>query len=108
MSLLWVAQQIKAAREAAGDEGPRLLRFNPKPPGVIRDGSATQAVLVFLQKNPRRYYCHQEIAAATGRTKVAIDWALIYLFQQELIDRVPDDARSSRYLRYRIKKETPK
>ncbi len=77
-------------------------RYNPRPPGVIREGSATDVVLAFLRNHPRRFFCHYEILSATGRSKVAVDWALIYLKNQDLIECVPDSIRNSRYLRYRI------
>ena len=49
MSLAWVAEQIRAVREASGELGPNLIRFNPNPPGMVRPGSATDAVLAHLR-----------------------------------------------------------
>lgn len=43
MSLAWVAEQIRAVREASGELGPNLIRFNPNPPGMVRPGSADSA-----------------------------------------------------------------
>lgn len=106
MSLAWVAQQIRTIREASDALPPSLIRFNPRPAGVIRDGSATEEVLRFLRHNPKRFYCHHEIQSGTSRTKVSIDWALIYLRQQALIECVSDSYRNPRFLRYRIKELT--
>jgi hypothetical protein len=101
MSVAWIASQIQSMQVDA----PNIVRFNPRPPGVIREGSATDAVLAHLRAHPARFFCHHEIVAATGRSKVAVDWALIYLKDQGLIQCVSDAFRNSRYLRYRIVKE---
>lgn len=98
----WVANQL--IRMADGRQAMKLEvpRFNPRPAGVIREGGATDAVLTFLQSNPKRFFCHHEIQTATKKTKVSIDWALCYLRAQMLIEVTSDDGRNVRYNRYRL------
>lgn len=102
MSLAWIAAQIQAAREAGAFEPPPLVAFNPRPPGVAIEGSATTAVLDFMRQHPRRFFTHHEILRAVGRSRVSVDWALIRLRSWGLVESVPDAGRNSRYLRYRI------
>lgn len=101
MSLAWVAEQIKTAMDAANAR-PQLIRFNPRPPGVIREGSATDAVLLYLKANPRRYYTNGQLMEATGKSHAAVSWALLYLRDKGLIHSIPDDERNALYLRYCI------
>lgn len=60
-------------------ELPGERNFNPRPPGVPVQGSATEVVLGFLRENPERWFTHQEIMHRVQRTKPAVDWALIRL-----------------------------
>lgn len=96
----WLANQILAASSRNGlrIEAPR---YNPRPAGVIRDGSATQAVLVFLRQHPKQFFSHFQIVTATGRSNKSVNWAMLFLRSQNLVDCVPDAQRNSRYLRYR-------
>lgn len=99
--IAWLVAQAQAA--AATPPPPE--RFNPRPLGVIRDGSTTQLVLVFLQARPHQLFPHWQIVSAVGRSKVAVDWALAFLRQQGLVDAIPDRGRNARYFRYRIKRD---
>ena len=101
----WIANQLIRMADGRSAMKVEITRYNPRPPGVIREGGATDAVLTFLQSNPRRFFCHYEIAAGTNKTKVSIDWALCYLRAQNIIETTTDDGRNARYLRYRILKE---
>lgn len=101
--------------EAAAAELSRLnpqktKRHNPRPPGVPRPGSASACVVEYLRSitglrtkaqvvigvNQVRKAAEQE--PLSGK---AIDWALLYLRNQDLIQAVGDGARNPRYLRYR-------
>jgi hypothetical protein len=77
--------------------------FNPKPAGVIRQGSATEAVLQVLQGAQGQFLTHSQIQARTGRTQKALSWALLYLHSHGHIQRAPDDSRNGRYYRYSAK-----
>ena len=101
----WLAQRIAAAANRDLDETPEAPRFNPRPPGVIRDGSATQGVLQFLEKRKGCFFTRVQIVAATGRTERAVDWALLFLKAQQKVKAVEDTNRNPRYLRYGIAKE---
>lgn len=103
----WVANQLIRMADGRSSMKLEIPRYNPRPPGVIREGGATDCVLTFLQSSPRRFYCHHEIQTGTGRTKVSIDWALCFLKSQHLIEVTSDDGRNSRYNRYRLA-ATPK
>lgn len=101
MSTAWIAQQLlQQAGRRRGGLPVELPRYNPRPAGVIREGSATAAVLMVLQQR-RLFLSHHQIVAATGRSGKAVDWALLYLRQLGLVEVVPDASRNSRYLRYR-------
>lgn len=91
---------------ASGAQAPR--RFNPKPRGVVQHGSATDAVLRFLTERSGVFFTHAQIVAHTSRTVKAVDWALIFLRDQGLIEAVPDAQRNPRYRRYRApRKDSP-
>jgi hypothetical protein len=97
ISLAWQMYRLPKAE-------PKLARFNPRPAGVIRAGSASDAVLKYLQENGGfRTEC--QMLWATKRSHSAISWACLYLIRQGLIEARPDTARNSRYLKYRAKRE---
>jgi len=99
--LAWMSQQLALVEP----EQPPARRYNPRPPGVIRPGSATEAVLEFLRAHPGRFFPHHRIVAGAGRSKVATDWALAYLREQGLVEAITDSIRNERYLRYRATKQ---
>lgn len=80
---------------------PVPAHFNPRPPGVIRDGSATEEVLLFLRSYPDRHYTAGALMKLTDRSHAAVSWALIYLRQQGLVETCPDDYRRTGWLKYR-------
>lgn len=81
--------------------------FNPRPPGQIQPGSATDAVLTYLRSNPERWHTRAAVIRETGRTAKAVDWALLYLRSQSLVVCLASDARNSRYLIYRNRRVEP-
>ena len=95
-SMGWITDQL-ATRFAEPLSQPR---FNPRPPGVIRPGSATQAVLNFLRENPARHFSCFDLCRHTQRSLKAVNHACLYLKAQQLIAAYPDSARNPRYLRY--------
>lgn len=97
----WITNQLIRMADGRSAMKLEVQRYNPRPAGVIREGGATDAVLTFLQKHPRRFFCFHEIKMATGKTKPAIDWALIYLKSLGMLECVSDEARNPLYLRYR-------
>jgi DNA-binding response OmpR family regulator len=104
----WLASRIIAAANRDLEEGASAAsqRFNPRPPGVIRDGSATQAVLEFLAKHPGRFFSHPQIVAATSRSPKSVDWALLFLRAKKKVRAVPaNSAHSNNYLRYSVAQE---
>lgn len=103
-SLAWVVAQVQISSQ---EPRPRPHRFNPRPPGVIRPGSATEAVLEFLREHPGRFFRHSQIVQGCGRSKVAVDWALAYLRELGLAEAIPDPLRNARYMRYRIVRSGP-
>lgn len=96
----WTAFQLLAQTVRLTPEPRR--RHNPRPPGVIRDGSATESVLALLETQPRRWWTHGQVMALTGRSTKAVGFALLYLRQLELVDVEPD-GRNARYFRYRFR-----
>lgn len=103
MSTKWVTQQILSIKRDA--EPPR---FNPRPAGIMRPGSATEAVHQYLLGRPGRgWVLRQQIVAGTHRSGKAVDWALIFLRHVGLIESSKDPERA-RYLRYRsVRKPRP-
>jgi hypothetical protein len=98
MSMQWLSTQLMQA----GTHGLQLNqpRYNPRPAGQIRPGSATQYVLDFLRARP--YWCtYSFILVGTGRTAKSLDHALLYLRALDLVECVADEARNPKYLRYR-------
>jgi hypothetical protein len=84
---------------------PTAARPNPNPPGTIHAGSATHAVLTYLRtvrSTSDRWLCRAQLVIATGRSAAAVNWALLYLRQLDLIETVPDGRRVG-YLRYRAR-----
>lgn len=104
----WAAHFSQLTNRPGPNTGLNLTmpRYNPRPAGVIRPGSATQAVLALLQAHPGRWFTHFQIVQATGRTQKAVDWALLFLKGRGLIGTTSDDGRNSRYRRYAIAKST--
>lgn len=99
----WMSHQLRMAERFS--EPTSQARFNPRPPGVIRPGSATQAVLDFLRQHPGRHWSHSEIVNQTGLSPKSVDWACIFLRSKGLVICFPDSARNPRYHRYGIPKE---
>ena len=105
MSAAWMVDQLTliAEKRQAGLD-LQVPRYNPRPAGVIREGSATAAVLALLEATPQRWWEFRHILNAIGRTDKATCWALLYLRSRGLIECVKDDGRNARYLRYRSAK----
>jgi hypothetical protein len=103
-SSAWMAAQLTLISERRQQGGLNLqsARYNPRPAGVIRDGSATAAVLIFMTSRKGVFLTHAQIVKGTGRSAKSVDWALLFLRSQELVECVPDAARNPRYLRYRV------
>lgn len=83
-------------------EQAKPTAFNPRPPGAPIEGSATNAVLAFMRKNQRIWFTHKALVHHTGRSRVAVDWALIRLRSWDFVETC-EDPRSPRYFRYRLK-----
>lgn len=78
---------------------PTQKRFNPRPPGVIRKGSASEAVLLFLASSPG-FKTEAQIRWQTDLRHSKVSWACLYLRQIGAIRGVSDSTRSNRYLKY--------
>lgn len=91
-----VRQILEAARRQQ-----KPARYNPRPPGVIQPGSASDLILRILAGNPGRFFTAQQLIRETGRTHAAVSFALLYLRDQGRIEAFPDASRNPRFLRYR-------
>jgi hypothetical protein len=96
-TMFYLAQELLALRKP----GPKQKGFNPRPPGVIRDGSATRAVMAELVHCYPAWRTQSQLCWTLKRERGAVQWALRYLQQLELIQSVPDAVRNPRYRRYR-------
>lgn len=92
-------QQLAAAR--AGTPFKRKTP-NPRPAGVVRPGSATDQVLQLMRAHPNRRWRRAQLLMLTGHTESAIDWALLYLRHQGLIEAEQAPGYAPRTLRYRL------
>ena len=103
MSTDWMAKQLMAvgATQRHG-LGLTIPRYNPRPKGVICEGSATHAVLLFMQQHPNVFFTLSQLMHHTARTKRSVDFAVIYLKRTHVIEATPDTVRSPRYLKYRL------
>ena len=103
--VVWVAEQILAATARHSERPAGLPRYNPKPPGQLQPGGATEVVINFLAKHPGTFFRHSQIHAHCKQySRAAVDWALIRLRSWGAIETTPDDSRNPRYLRYRLVK----
>jgi hypothetical protein len=102
MSADWMAGQLirMADGRAMKLEQPR---YNPRPPGVIREGSATDAVYQVLHANPKRFFTCGELMNRTKRSHAAVSWALIYLRDVLHVVETTSDSRQGNWLRYRFR-----
>lgn len=100
-SVDWMVGQLNTRVEPE-----KSKNINPRPPGVIRPGSGTDVLLRFLRCAPGRWFFHNELVLALGRSKGEIDWALLYLVQHRLVDsRMTDLPGRKPVLRYRLQVE---
>lgn len=99
MSAEWMAQQLSRMSHSR-PTAPDIPRYNPRPAGVIRPGSATNLVLALLCKRRPAFLTHHQIMDQTKRTTKAVSWALIYLRAQGYVE-ITGDGRNARYQRYR-------
>lgn len=97
----WMVGQLDGRQE---EEGTR--HNNPRPQGVIRPGSGTDVLLRFLRQAPRRWFFHSELILALGCSKGEIDWALLYLVREGLVEsRFTDLPARKPVSRYRLRKD---
>jgi hypothetical protein len=100
-SMRWIAAELARGLASRYPEPTSQPRFNPRPPGVIREGSATWTVLNFLAVNPGKYWNCYQLCQRTGFSIKAVNHACLFLRKQELIQTCPDP-RNVKYLRYAI------
>lgn len=93
LSLAWQCARIPPVEA-------KPVRFNPRPPGVIREGSTSDLVLKYLcEAGGFKTEC--QILWKVRRSHSAVSWSLLYLIRQGLVEARPDAVRSSRYKKYR-------
>lgn len=79
-------------------------RFNPRPAGVMIEGSATVRVLKALREVFPNALPHHELIRRSGTTRGAAAWAICFLASRGLIEKLGHPGHS-RYMRYRCKPE---
>lgn len=77
----WTTRMLLASTADA-----KRVRYNPRPAGQVQSGSATAEVLRILQTHCNRRWRRSQLIAITGRSESAVDWALLYLRAQNLIE----------------------
>lgn len=104
----WLAHQLLALGEQRERVEVSPPPFNPRPAGVIRDGSATETVLEWMRtRDPAAWWTRGQIMAGTRRTEKSVNWALLYLRSEGYIECIPDGSRNPQYLRYRATRALP-
>lgn len=84
MSIEWTTRQISGIQRLVDPP-----RFNPRPQGIVRPGSASDAILQYLRTNAGRSFYRRHLITATGRTRKSVDWALLFLVAIDLVETVP-------------------
>jgi len=109
MSTAWVTPIIQSPLQRLLQPAPEPTRFNPRPAGVIRPGSTADAVLQLMRSQPERLFWRHQLIHITGRTRKAVDWALIFLESTGHIEAV-DNGRSPRAgsKQFRLPRPKPK
>lgn len=102
MSFEVMARQLESVASRQRGLGLQVPRFNPRPAGVLQEGGAAKAVLVFLQQHPDRFFTFAQIVAHTKRTPKSLDWACIFLRSLGYVECFKGDERNSRYRRYKL------
>ena len=100
-AMLWIV--LQSTKETPGTSPPRLI--NPRPPGVIVEGSSSDNVLAFLRQDFKLKTRSEIIQSLNNLSEHSVNWALIYLQRRKLIKWCPDPTRNIRYGRYRAMKE---
>ncbi|MFZ6813561.1 hypothetical protein ACO0K3_03770 [Undibacterium sp. Rencai35W] len=96
----WIV--LQCTKGTTGTKPPE--RFNPRPEGVIVQGSASDVVLAYLRTD-FHFKTRSQIIQDLQISEHRVEWGLIYLMRRKLIKRVEDSARNSRYGRYRALRE---
>ena len=91
-----------ALRQLTQGSKPATQRFNPRPPGILQSGSATNAVRDFLTSKPGQFMTTAQIIWGTGRTNKSVDWGLRMLRSLNMLEMRRDD-RSDRNWKYCLK-----
>lgn len=101
MSTHWMAGQLSRMADGRNAMPLEIPRYNPRPPGVIREGSASHAIVAFLHSNPGRFFCEGDFIRQTGRSRASITWALHYLTGIGVLSAI-NDGRHARHQKYRM------
>lgn len=100
----WMAGQLVRMSDGRSAMRLELPRDNPRPPGVVREGSATDDVLRVLSEHPTRYFTYGELRTrCPSHSHAALSWGLLRARRFGLVLVLGDESRNARYLRYRIK-----
>ena len=99
-STVALLQQAATANARAKGE-PATSRYNPRPAGVIRRGSATHLVLQVLANRQSQWLTRERLVWHTRCTRKSVDWALIYLRARGLVDMTTDLVNGQQ--RYRLR-----
>lgn len=99
MSLQWVTTEIMRCRSQVMEP---VSKHNPKPKGVMLEGSSTAIVMRWLKGRPSWvWWSRSSIRAGTGLTRGSVDWALIFLATTGRIDVQAHPGGHPRKTRYR-------
>ncbi len=82
---------------------PFLARHNPRPPGSIITGGASDLIMALLRACYPEARTEKELVAATGKGRGSVSWALQSLINMNRVKSIADYRRNGLYLRTRAK-----
>lgn len=100
MTMLWLAQHLVRATRSVSGKAKKPSTFNPKPPGSMLAGSATDRLLRCMATAPDAWWSYHELAERVSGG--SFGWSLLALQRRGHIEASANDSRNPKYLRYRI------
>lgn len=107
MSVDWMAGQLALLRRV--ESNGSIRRFNPNPPNQMKENSITHTVYRLFTEHPTRFFAKHQVVECIEPSRPdikniykAVDWALIFLRSQGIVEAVIDSRRNTKYNRYRL------
>lgn len=103
----WIAHLLSTLRRL--EKKGSIRRFNPNPPNQFKENSITHDLFLIFTAHPSRFFAKHQLIELVEPSRPdikslykAVDWGLIFLRSQGVVEAVIDSRRNSRYNRYRL------